>query len=144
MVEVEFKLDSRDGRYKLLDVNVRAWGWHGLCRDCGVDFPYLQYCETLGLPLPTSHVVYGYRWRRFLTDFPAALTEIRRGALSPIAYARSFLGPTARSVLDLRDPAPAVGDLSVAVWRVIAAACRPGPRRGASRLAKAPALGGDR
>jgi D-aspartate ligase len=144
MVEVEFKRDGRDGRHKLLDVNVRAWGWHGLCKDCGVDFPYLQYCETLGLPLPTTHVVYGHRWRRLLTDLPAALIEMRGGTLSPIAYACSFRGPTARSVLDLRDPMPAVGDLWVAAWRVIAAAGRPGSRPGASRLARAPALGGDR
>jgi predicted ATP-grasp superfamily ATP-dependent carboligase len=143
MVEVEFKRDSRDGRYKLLDVNVRAWGWHGLCKDCGVDFPYLQYCETLGRSLPASHVVYGHRWRRLLTDLPAALAEMRRGTLSPLAYARSFWGPTARSVLDLRDPVPAVGDLCVAAWRVVASVGRPAAR-GASRLAKAPALGGDR
>jgi D-aspartate ligase len=143
MVEVEFKRDDRDGRYKLLDVNVRAWGWHGLCQDCGVDFPYLQYCETLGLPTPASRVVYGPRWRRLLTDLPAALTEMRRGTLSPIAYASSFRGPTARSVLDLRDPLPAAGDLWVAALRAVAAARRPG-RAGASRLAEAPALSGDR
>jgi predicted ATP-grasp superfamily ATP-dependent carboligase len=144
MVEVEFKRDRRDGRYKLLDVNVRAWGWHGLCNDCGADFPYLQYCETLGLPLPASQVVYGYRWRRLLTDLPAALTEMRRGTLSPIAYVRSFWGPTTRSVLDLRDPMPAAGDLWVAALRAITSASRVGPHRATSRLAKAPALGGDR
>ena len=144
LVEVEFKRDTRDGRYKLLDVNVRVWGWHGLCMDCGVDFPYVQYCETLGLPLPESRVVYGHRWRRLLTDLPAALTEMRQGTLSPIAYAKSFWGPTSRSVLDLHDPAPAAGDLSVAAWRVLAAVGRPGARRGASSLAKAPAMGGKR
>src|SRR5439155_1414069 len=41
MVEVEFKRDRRDGRDKLLDVNPRAWGWHALCQQCGVDFPLL-------------------------------------------------------------------------------------------------------
>jgi predicted ATP-grasp superfamily ATP-dependent carboligase len=118
MVEVEFKRDPRDGGWKLLDVNVRAWGWHGLCRACGIDFPYLQYLEALDRPLPECRPTYGRRWRRLLTDLPAALTEMRRGTLSAPAYARSFIGPTERSVLDLRDPLPAAGDVAVAVWRL--------------------------
>ena len=88
MVEVEFKRDRRDGRDKLLDVNPRAWGWHALCQLCGVDFPMLAYREAL------------------------------RGAVSPLAYVRSFAGPTSRSVLDARDPLPAIGDTAVAAWRL--------------------------
>ena len=30
LVEVEYKLDPRDGQYKLLDVNGRTWGYHTL------------------------------------------------------------------------------------------------------------------
>ena len=39
LVEIEFKLDARDGRVKLLDVNPRAWTWIGLGAAAGVDFP---------------------------------------------------------------------------------------------------------
>lgn len=55
---MEFKSDFRDGQYKLLDVNPRAWGWHSLCAPCGVDFPYLAYREALGEPLPDCTVSY--------------------------------------------------------------------------------------
>ncbi|HZV49980.1 MAG TPA: ATP-grasp domain-containing protein [Candidatus Dormibacteraeota bacterium] len=127
MVEVEFKRDPRDRRFKVLDVNPRAWGWHGLCRDCGVDLPHLQYLEATGAPLPECRVRYGPRWRRLLTDLPAALVEMRSGTLSPLAYARSFLGPTSRSVLDLRDPLPALGDVAVALGRLVGMVAR-GPR----------------
>ena len=47
MVEVEFKFDERDQQYKLLDINLRPWGWHTLCIACGLDFPYIQYCDAL-------------------------------------------------------------------------------------------------
>jgi len=47
LVEVEFKRDPRDGQYKLLDVNVRAWGFHGLGQVAGVDFPYLLFADQL-------------------------------------------------------------------------------------------------
>src|SRR2546426_5098506 len=30
IVEIEFKHDTRDGQYKLLDINPRVWGWHSL------------------------------------------------------------------------------------------------------------------
>jgi D-aspartate ligase len=43
LVELEYKLDPRDGRYKLLDVNARTWGYHTLGEAAGVDFSYLLF-----------------------------------------------------------------------------------------------------
>ena len=48
IVEVEFKQDPRDEQYKLLDVNARAWGFHGLGQAAGVDFPYLLFADQCG------------------------------------------------------------------------------------------------
>ena len=42
LAEVEYKLDPRDGQYKLLDVNARTWGFHSLGSPAGVDFSYLS------------------------------------------------------------------------------------------------------
>lgn len=118
MVEVEVKWDRRDGRYKLLDVNVRPWGWHTLCTASGIDFPYLLYCDALGRPLPNAMARYGLRWRRLITDLPAAAQEIRAGIITPWGYARSLIGPTVGSVSDLRDPLPVLGDIAVALARL--------------------------
>jgi D-aspartate ligase len=38
LAELEYKLDSRDGQYKLLDVNGRTWGYHTLGMAAGVDY----------------------------------------------------------------------------------------------------------
>ncbi len=35
-------------QYKLLDVNARAWGFHGLGQAVGVDFPYLLFADQRG------------------------------------------------------------------------------------------------
>src|SRR5581483_762925 len=43
LAEVEFKYDHRDDRYKLLDINARAWTWIALGGGAGTDFPYLQW-----------------------------------------------------------------------------------------------------
>jgi len=40
---VEYKVDPRDGRPKLLEVNPRFWGSLHHAIVCGVDFPYLLY-----------------------------------------------------------------------------------------------------
>jgi D-aspartate ligase len=117
MVEVEFKYDQRDGYYKLLDINTRPWGWHSLCRACGLDFPYLQYQDVLGHPPPVLAPRYGPHWVRLLTDLPAALGEIRVGQSTPLTYLRSLRGQTVFSVLDWRDPLPAVGDLFSVAFR---------------------------
>lgn len=112
MVEVEFKYDQRDKQYKLLDINVRPWGWHTLCQACGLDFPYIQYCAALG-QLPASITpCYRYRWVRFLTDLPAGIQEIRAGITTPGAYLRSLTGSPVLSVFDWGDPLPAPGDLA--------------------------------
>jgi|SRR5579863_31399 len=119
MVEVEFKLDHRDQRYKLLDINVRPWGWHTLCIACGLDFPYIQYRDVLGqAPIPAIPR-YSYHWVRLLTDVPAGIQEIRAGITKPVTYLRSLRGRTAFSVFSWRDPLPAAGDLASACSRML-------------------------
>ncbi len=118
MVEVEFKYDQRSGQYKLLDINTRPWGWHTLAPACGLDFPWIQYCDAFYEVPAVSIPHYGYRWRRVPTDVPAALQEMRAGILSPRAYLRSLLGKTTFSVFDWRDPLPVFSDIASAALRL--------------------------
>ncbi|MFI5273483.1 MAG: ATP-grasp domain-containing protein [Ktedonobacterales bacterium] len=129
MVEVEFKRDPRDGQYKLLDINLRPWGWHSLCRACGLDFPYIHYLDICGVAPQPATPRYGVRWARMLTDLPAGLAEMRAGLLSPLEYARSFGGRTTFSVFDWRDPLPAVGDLASAASRALHGSFAPHARK---------------
>jgi len=117
MVEVEFKQDPRDGVYKLLDINIRPWGWHTLCIACGLDLPYLQYQQMIGQTSPQFAPRYGTRWIRGATDVLAGVQEMRAGITTPWNYARSLLGSNTFSVLNWRDPLPAFGDLAVLAAR---------------------------
>jgi D-aspartate ligase len=119
LVEVEFKRDARDGTDKLLDINLRPWGWHTLCIACGLDFPYMQYADAIGERVEPVMPRYGRRWRRLVTDVPAAWQEIREGITTPARYLRSLRGPTVASVMDLADPLPAVADLAVTLRRAV-------------------------
>lgn len=111
MLEVEFKYDRRDEQYKLLDINLRPWGWHTLALGCGLDFPWMQYCDLFGELPPPQIPRYGPHWVRFITDLPAGLQEIRAGITTPGAYLRSLRGKTVCSVFAWHDPLPALGDL---------------------------------
>ena len=117
MIELEFKYDARSDTYKLLDINLRPWGWHTLCIACGLDFPLIQYNDVLGYkPLP-KNPRYGYRWIRLLTDIPAGIQEIHAGTLTPWSYLRSLVGKNTFSVFSWDDPLPSVGDIASVVVR---------------------------
>jgi predicted ATP-grasp superfamily ATP-dependent carboligase len=118
MVEVEFKQDPRSGVNKLLDINVRPWGWHTLAIACGLDFPAMQYCDVVGLPLPEAAPHYDYRWLRAITDLPAGLALTRAHLLTPLEYLRSLVaGKITFSVLSWSDPLPALMDSASAFMR---------------------------
>lgn len=46
--EPEFKYDSRDGKYKLMEINLRSMMWHRVGNLSGVNIQYSQYLDALG------------------------------------------------------------------------------------------------
>lgn len=106
LAEVEFKRDPRDGVCKLLDINVRVWGWHTIGAAVGLDFTHLAWQLANGQPLPPVHVPAGLRWLRLTTDLPAAYHEIAEGRLSVRSYLRTLAAPHERAVAALDDPLP--------------------------------------
>jgi D-aspartate ligase len=117
IVEVEYKLDARDGRYKLLDINPRLWTWSPLGGRAGVDFPYLLWQMILGRPVPEQIGRTGVHWVRMSTDVPAAIHEMLRGRLSLGAYLRSLRGPVEFALMAADDPLPGLLDLPVFAYK---------------------------
>ena len=120
LIEVEFKRDRRDGRYKLLDLNPRIWGWNSLSAKAGVDFPYLFWRLSRREPVTEIRGIPNVRWIRMTTDLPAALGEFSRGNLSLSGYLKSFRPPLEFAVFARDDPMPwllEVPLLSVAKWK---------------------------
>jgi predicted ATP-grasp superfamily ATP-dependent carboligase len=119
LVELEYKLDPRDGQYKLLDVNARTWGYHSLGPRAGVDFPYLLFADQLGLPFEPGRARPGVRWLRLSTDLPTAALEIARGKLDWSDYLRSLRACDTESVFSLRDPLPGLVELALIPYLMI-------------------------
>lgn len=108
LAEVEFKRDCRDGTYRLLDINVRVWGWHTIGRRAGLDFPHLAWRQAVGEQVAVTHAPGGLRWLRLTTDLPVGLREVAAGRVRAVSYLRSVLGRHERPVLALDDPLPAL------------------------------------
>jgi len=111
LVEVEFKQDPRDGRFKLLDVNARTWGFHSISGPAGVDFPYLLYADQLGIQVERNRGRAGIGWLRLVTDLPTAASDLLDGELDLRSYWRSLRRTRSESVFCLKDPMPSVAEL---------------------------------
>jgi predicted ATP-grasp superfamily ATP-dependent carboligase len=119
LVEVEFKYDSRDRRYKLLDVNPRPWTWIALGSAAGIDLPWLQWRLAHGEAVAPSRGRVGARWTHALRDLVSAVQLTRRGRLSLRGYWASRPSrSTVFAAFAIDDPLPGILDLPVLIPRL--------------------------
>jgi D-aspartate ligase len=119
LAEVEYKLDPRDGKYKLLDVNARTWGFHALGSPAGVDFSYLLYADQIGDPVVTCRGRSGVGWIRMVTDLPTSMGDIWAGRLTPKAYWGSLMDFKIESVFSSEDIIPTLAELALLPYLAI-------------------------
>jgi len=92
--QVEFKRDSRDGRYKLMEINPRLWQWHGLASACGVDLPLIAYADLVGERPPTAEMNgCGKRWA--ITLLPGERPALQRPPYVEAVFAHDDPKPAA-------------------------------------------------
>jgi D-aspartate ligase len=111
LVELEYKLDPRDGQYRLLDVNGRTWGYHTLGTGAGVDFPHLLYSDQMGEAIEPRRGRAGVSWIRLVTDLPTGLVEVLGRRLDWRQYLRSLRDFQVEAVFNREDPLPGVVEL---------------------------------
>ncbi|MDQ3855905.1 MAG: ATP-grasp domain-containing protein [Chloroflexota bacterium] len=116
LVQVQFKHDHRDGRYKLLDINPRVWGTHALCQDAGVDLPYLLWRLLHGEQMEEVRARPGVHWVRMSTDLLSVAHQMRAGTLSLPSYVRSLRGPLGFAIFSADDPMPALLDIPLMAY----------------------------
>jgi D-aspartate ligase len=113
LVEVEYKLDHRDGKYKLLDVNTRTWGFHALGAPAGADFSYLQFADQTGQVVEPCHGRAGVGWIRMVTDIPTSISGIVHGRLALHTYLNSLKEFSVESVYGREDILPTLVEIAL-------------------------------
>ncbi|NYJ05847.1 carboxylate--amine ligase [Petropleomorpha daqingensis] len=113
LVELEYKVDPRDGVAKLLDVNARTWGYHTVGPAAGADFAALLFADQVGEEVVPVQARAGVRWVRLATDVPNAVRDVRRGRLKLGEYLSSLRGVDTEAVFSVRDPLPGLYELAL-------------------------------
>lgn len=111
IAELEFKKDPRDGQYKFLEINPRAWTWISLAEACGVDLPYIAYLDLTkqNVESPRQNES-NIRWSDIAKDI-VCFVRHRRGnehleKLSFRKWAESLRGPRTDIYFNESDPLP--------------------------------------
>ena len=113
LAELEYKFDERDRLYKLLDVNLRTWGYHSIGRRAGVDFPYLLFHDQIEGPVTPCRARTGASWIRLTTDLPTAMQEMIRGRLSARSLWQSVSNVETEAVFERDDLLPALAEVAL-------------------------------
>ena len=101
---VEFKKDSRDGNYRLMEINPKFWGSLDLSIASGVDFPYLTAMMALEGDIQP---VFEYdRDMKFRWPFPDDTLHVLANPRSVKDVAREVFDRNARSNIALDDMKP--------------------------------------
>ena len=118
--EVEFMWDPKDGKYKLIEINPRPWGWHTLAIAAGVDLPHLLYRDMLGEKVEQNGATAGQaKWIRLVTDTPTVAMALLKGKIGLNDYIRSLKGKKQFAVFSIKDPLPFIAELCMLpyLWR---------------------------
>ena len=110
IAHVEFKIDPRDAKPKLLEVNPRFWGSLQLAIESGMDFPFLLYKMAIDGDIDSvKDYTLGVKCRWLIPgDFLNFIKNPNRFRLKP-----SFFDFKIKDdIISLKDPLPIIGRLS--------------------------------
>ncbi len=116
----EFKLDERDGAYKLLEINCRPWWFIWFAQMCGLPMAEMAYVDALDEPVPTLRF---YRGGLSIVDpyydLNACLERVRAGRMTYGEWLDSWIFARHAHLL-WRDPWPSVMSHANGLRRYIA------------------------
>jgi D-aspartate ligase len=104
---VEFKRDSHDGSYKLLEVNGRHNRSCHLAIACGINFPWIEYEHLVNGKLPNSiDYVKDVYWIDEFGDMARFAKSLKHEPSQCAHYAKPYVRKHVFATFDLRDARP--------------------------------------
>lgn len=103
----EFKMDQKDGKLKLIELNPRYWQQNGLSTACGINFPYIDYLlQTGNIILPIKSFKKGIKWVNIYSDFSSFIDYRKENNLTLLKWFESLKGKKVWSDFAWDDPLP--------------------------------------
>jgi predicted ATP-grasp superfamily ATP-dependent carboligase len=118
LANVEFKLDPRDGRLKLIECNARFTAANCLVARAGFDLARFVYHRIVGLPQPPlSEFRSGLHLWYPIEDFRAFRTLRRRGEITWVQWLAGIARRQTFPFFDWGDPLPTLANLGQRIVR---------------------------
>jgi D-aspartate ligase len=109
-LDIGFRYDARDGRYKVNDINPRIGGMLRLfVAGNGMDVARALYQDMTGQPVTPAGTAEGRKWIIEDIDWISALRYWRDGKLAIREWARSLRGIDEATFMSFDDPKPLLG-----------------------------------
>jgi predicted ATP-grasp superfamily ATP-dependent carboligase len=107
ILDVGYRYDARDGKYKVLDVNPRIGATFRLfVGDNGMDVARAFYLDMTARPVPQSHLCEGRKWMVEDRDLMSSIRYWRDGYLGATTWLRSLTGIRETAYLASDDMGP--------------------------------------
>jgi D-aspartate ligase len=107
IMDLDYRLDKRDGQYKLLDFNPRVGAQFRLFEDsAGIDVARALYLDLTDRRVPDSGTTEGRTFIADFNDLAASLEYFWRGRLAPGEWWRSLKGTREWAWWSRSDPLP--------------------------------------
>lgn len=107
ILDIGYRYDQRDGKYKVLDVNPRIGCTFRLFTATnGMDVARALYLHLTGQPVATAPAAEGRKWIVEDFDLVSALHSLRDGTLTLQDWMRSFRGIQETACFAFNDPLP--------------------------------------
>jgi len=130
IMDIDFRLDSRDGKYKVLDFNPRVGAQFRLFENSeGSDLAHVCYSDLSGQPVRKSSQVDGRIFIVEFDDLRASLQAFRQHELSVPDWWRSFRGIKEFAWFNWADPIPFLLVCMISIIKVVAKVGRKALRR---------------
>jgi predicted ATP-grasp superfamily ATP-dependent carboligase len=125
MANAEFKLDERDGKLRLMEINARPFLMQGLAMCAGIDYPLMAWQDfVLGEAPRSERNGWEGAWIHLHADIGNALAYRKDENLRMADYLRPYRMPHRFAVFSWRDPAPFLlqwsRTLAQTAWRLVA------------------------
>jgi len=107
IVDLDYRRDRRDGRYKLLDFNPRVGANFRMFEDhAGMDVVRALHLDLTGRAVERAPMIEGRIFVVELHDIAASVSYVRRGEITIRSWLRSFSGSRELAWWSWRDPLP--------------------------------------
>ncbi len=108
----EFKIDERDRKLKLIELNPRYWQQNALADACGQNFALTNYADLTGAEFTaTNHFKKDVKWINIYMDFASFLAYRKAGEIAVLQWLASLKGKKIFSDFARDDVRPALYEI---------------------------------